>query len=506
MTDAFCMQARSVRLCQQGAYSLTKVMVQSSGSMKKLLLTLILSSLFAVSPVLAGQRAETVQHVKAATVLIVAINDSAHSVSMGSGFFLSDDGLVVTNAHVVEGGSHLLVYIRDRLVATSPKVLVIDGDADLAALRVPVDSPDILALSPENPLEGTDVMSVGYPRITDILQMGFALHSTVGSGMVSGMAQGRSRMNGRQAGFVQTTGILNFGNSGGPLVDADTGIVLGMVVTTVPYLERAKDRTGASIGSVSMKSGIGYSIPAPVIREWLSTHHLDIKFSAAQHVTRAGASSAEPEADRSFATGHLLHSIALALHNDADLLHLAIFHYETATTLKPDAPWMARNLGLAYADDGQWSRALQAYNKGLAFAPHDAALLTDAGLAWERTGDHGKAVESYRAALRANGDFGRAHNYLGQVLWRTGHQEEAISEFRAALDADPMLASASYNLGLALEFQGQSAQALHTWQSFLQQAVAPAKSDEWIEKIREGLTRLRAASGQAVPTVVTSTR
>lgn len=486
-------------------------MLHFTGSMYKLLLALILSSLFAADPLCAGQRAELVQHAKAATALIVAVSDSGHSVSMGSGFFLSEDGLLVTNAHVVEGGSRLLVYIHDRLVATSSKVLIADGDADLAALRVPVDSPEILALAPDNPLEGADVMSVGYPRITDILQMGFALHSTVGSGMVSGMAQGRSRTSGRQAGFIQTTGILNFGNSGGPLIDAETGVVVGMVVTTVPYLERAKDRTGTSIGSVSLKSGIGYSIPAPFIRQWLNSHHLDAGIPATHHATtRVLAHGAEPEADRSFATGHLLHSIAIVLHNDADLLHLAIAHYETATKLKPDAPWMARNLGLAYADDGQWSRALQAYRKGLEFAPHDAALLTDAGLAWERIGDHEHAMESYRAALRANGDFGRAHNNLGQVLWKTGHQEEAISEFRAALNADPLMASASYNLGLALESQGQPAEALHTWESFLQQTnlqqTAPSKSDEWTKKIREGLTRLKAASGPAVPTIVTSTR
>ena len=256
-----------------------------------------------------------------------------------------------------------------------------------------------------------------------------------------------------------------------------------------------------------MKSGIGYSIPAPFIREWLTTHHLDVGIPTPHHAsTKMLTLGVESDADRSFATGHLLHSIAMALHNDADLLHLAIVHYETATKLKPEAPWMARNLGLAYADDGQWSHALQAYRKGLEFAPHDAALLTDAGLAWERMGNHVNAMESYRAALRANGDLGRAHNNLGQVLWKTGHQEEAISEFRAALGADPMMASASYNLGLALESQGQPAEALHTWESFLQQAVPPSKSDEWAQKIREGLTRLKAAAGPASPTIVTSTR
>jgi lipoprotein NlpI len=430
---------------------------------------------------------------------------------MGSGFFLSEDGLLVTNAHVVEGGSRLLVYVQDRLVVTAPKVLVTDGDADLAALRVSVDSPKTLALAPDHPVEGTEVMSLGYPRITDILQMGFALHPTIGSGMVSGMAQGRSRTSGHQAGFIQTTGILNFGNSGGPLLDIETGAAVGMVVTTVPYLERAKDRNGTAIGSVSMKSGIGYSIPAAFIRQWLASHHLDAGITSPYHgITPATkptpSPGPQPDADRSFATGHLLHSIAMVLHNDSDLLHLAISHYETAAKLKPDASWIARNLGLAYADDGQWPRALQAYIKGLEFAPHDAGLLTDAGLAWERTGDHEQAIASYRAALQEDADFGRAHNNLGEILWKIGKQEEAITEFRAALETDRSFASASYNLGLALESQGQHEEALHTWESFLQQTVSSSTSDEWTRKIREGLTRLKTAALQAVPTVVTSTR
>lgn len=484
-------------------------MLHFTGSMHQLLFALILFCFVATNPGWAGQRADMLQRAKAATALIVAINDSGQSVSMGSGFFLSESGLLVTNAHVVEGGSRLLVYIEDHLVTTAAQVLIADSDADLAALRVPVESPVTLALAPEHPLEGTEVMSVGYPRITDILQMGFAVHATIGSGMVSGVVQGRSRTHGRQAGFIQTTGILNFGNSGGPLIDSETGAVIGMVVTTVPYLERAKDRHGASIGSVSMKSGIGYSIPAPYIRQWLSAHRLDAGLSSPQDIPQSRgrmlSHGVEPEAERSFVTGHLLHSIAMVLHNDSDLLHLAIGHYETAVALKPDAPWMARNLGLAYADDGQWPKALQAYMKGLESAPNDAALLNDAGLAWERTGNHEHAVESYRAALRADAQFGRAHNNLGQVLWKTGRREEAIHAFRAALDADPLLASASYNLGLALESKGQHAEARHTWESFLQRTGSQPKSDEWTRKMREGLTRLKTAAIPSAPTIVTST-
>src|SRR5579884_3800211 len=154
----------------------------------------------------ASPRSDLYRSAKSATALVVALNDSTHSVSMGSGFFLTDDGLLITNAHVVEGGTRFLVYIRDQYIATSPSVLHVDSDADLAALRVPGASVTTLSLATEFPEDGTEVMSVGYPRITDILQMGFALHPTVGPGTVSGMAQGRSRTTGRVTPFVQTTG------------------------------------------------------------------------------------------------------------------------------------------------------------------------------------------------------------------------------------------------------------------------------------------------------------
>jgi S1-C subfamily serine protease len=320
-------------------------------------LAVILSCLF-VSHAEAATRAELIRHAKTATVLIVAVNDAARSISMGSGFFVTDDGVFITNAHVIETHSRLLVYINNEMVSVSPEVIAVDPDADLAALRIHVTGAPTVPLAVENPEEGSEVITVGYPRITDILQMGFTLHPTVGVGTVSGMAQGRSRTSGRQAAFVQTSGVLNFGNSGGPLVDMHSGQVVGMVVTTVPYLERAKDKSGAAIGSVSMKSGIGYSIPAPVIREWLGTHHLSPGPDAPRPAKGPRKSGPEADAERSFATAHVLHTIGIVLHNDSDLLRLAIYHYETAAQFKPDAPWILHNLGLAYADDEQWPQAL----------------------------------------------------------------------------------------------------------------------------------------------------
>src|SRR6185436_13668172 len=114
--------------------------------------------------------------------------------------------------------------------------------------------------------------AVGYPRITDILQMGMTLHTTVFPINVSGIALGRSRIQNRPASFIQTTGPMNSGSSGGPLVRLGTGEVIGMVVHTVPYVGQARNLKGAVVGNVMLRAGINYSIPAPEIRHWLASH------------------------------------------------------------------------------------------------------------------------------------------------------------------------------------------------------------------------------------------
>ena len=348
-------------------------------------------------PALGSQRHDIFRHAKAATVLIVGTDEATHSLSLGSGFFVDASGLLVTNAHVIEGSSRLYVYVLDREIYVAPEVVAVDADADLAVLRIPHPSADPLTLAADPTPEGTEVIAVGYPRITDILNMGFTLHATSIPAMVSGLVQGQSRTNRRAIDFLQTTGLLNFGNSGGPLVRSDSGEVAAMVVTTVPYLERARDAQGVAIGSVMMKSGISYSIPASVIRQWLAANHLSPSPPDPAQLPLANAG--DPKADRAFATGYLLQTMASVLHGDADLLKLAIRHYDVAAQLRPEAPWILRNLGLAYASLEQWDQAVQAYDKALALAPDDQELLAHAASARQKSDRIDGAATLSQAAL-----------------------------------------------------------------------------------------------------------
>ena len=283
----------------------------------------------------------------------MGINDESNALSFGSGVFISEQGVVLTNAHVVEDSTRLFVYIRNQAIDPAAQVLAIDSDLDLAALRVQTDHPvPFLPLAAEVPDEGTPTIAVGYPRVSDVLHMGLTLHASVIPMTITGAAMGRSRTAGLPIPFVQTVGMLNAGSSGGPLVDSETGELAGMVVHTVPYLEPVKNAGGERLGAVMMRAGLSYSIPVSRLRDWLQKNR--IPFPAMQ--TREGPlfPREQERPIRAFlTTAHLLHLMAAVLHQDRDLLDLAIQHYESALQLEPERPDVLRNLGLALAADGR---------------------------------------------------------------------------------------------------------------------------------------------------------
>ena len=430
---------------------------------------------------------------KAATVLIMGINDESSALSFGSGVFISEEGLVLTNAHVVEDSTRLFVYIRNQAIDSSAQVLAIDSDLDVAALRVQTDRPvPFLPLAAEVPDEGTPTIAVGYPRVSDVLQMGLTLHASVIPMTITGSAMGRSRTAGLPLPFVQTVGMLNAGSSGGPLVHGETGEIAGLVVHTVPYLEQVKNTGGERLGTVMMRAGLSYSIPVSRLRDWLQKNRIPFPEKQTRDVPLAPLEKELPT--RAFlTTAHLLHLMAAVLHEDRDLLDLAIQHYESALQLEPDRPDVLRNLGLAFAATGDTERARVTYERAFAQTPSDPVLLKNMGELRYRMRDTQGAAELYRAAIRQDACLMSASLGLGTVLQAQGRVEEAKQVLRHAAACPSSSSYAAYHVGLALEKQGLGRDALQVWEDVLGQAnSAPVNERPMLNKIRQRIAQLRA--------------
>ena len=133
---------------------------------------------------------------------------------LGSGFILSADGYVMTNAHVVEGADEVYVTLTDKREFKA-KVVGADKRTDVAVLKIEASKLPVVAVGDVNRLKvGEWVMAIGTP---------FGLENTVTAGIVSAKA----RDTGEEIRFIQTDVAVNPGNSGGPLINM-RGEVVGI--------------------------------------------------------------------------------------------------------------------------------------------------------------------------------------------------------------------------------------------------------------------------------------
>jgi Do/DeqQ family serine protease len=163
--------------------------------------------------------------------------------SLGSGVIVRADGVIITNNHVVEGGSEITVALSDKREFKA-KVLLADPRTDLAVLKIDTKSERL----PVVPFADSDQVAVGDL----VLAIGdpFNVGQTVTMGIVSALARSQVATGDSQI-FIQTDAAINPGNSGGALVTTD-GKLAG--INTAIY-----SRSGGNIG-------IGFAIPANLAR------------------------------------------------------------------------------------------------------------------------------------------------------------------------------------------------------------------------------------------------
>ncbi|MDO9236558.1 MAG: Do family serine endopeptidase [Aquabacterium sp.] len=134
--------------------------------------------------------------------------------SQGSGFIISSDGLILTNAHVVREAKEVTIKLNDRREFKA-KVLGADTATDIAVLRVDATNLLVARLGNSKQLQvGDPVLAIGSP---------FGFEQTATQGIVS--AKGRSLPGDTAVPFIQTDAAVNPGNSGGPLFDGHGAVV-----------------------------------------------------------------------------------------------------------------------------------------------------------------------------------------------------------------------------------------------------------------------------------------
>jgi len=208
-------------------------------------------------------------------------DEPIESRSLGSGFVIDPDGVIVTNFHVIEGATEIFVAFTDG-TRVEAKVVGADEKTDLAVLKVNVGRKlnHVELGDSDTALVGDWVVAIGNP---------FGLGGSLSAGIVS--ARNRDIRSGPYDNFIQTDAAINQGNSGGPLFNMD-GEVVGINTAII-------SQSGGSLG-------IGFSIPInlakPVInqlvefgetrRGWLGVEIQDVSEDIAASLGRSDTAGA----------------------------------------------------------------------------------------------------------------------------------------------------------------------------------------------------------------------
>jgi putative serine protease PepD len=213
----------------------------------------------------------------------------------GTGIVLNDQGLILTNAHVVQGASSLQVSVHGSSSATTAATLVgEEANSDLALIRVNPQGLGLQALklaSAKSVEVGDSVYAIGNP---------YGLEETLTKGIVSALGRTISAPDGAKiTAAIQTDAALNPGNSGGPLLN-DEGEVIGV------NSQIASAETSTSGGQAG-NTGVGFAISSDTVAQAVKAieagHGVAYASAARQGLREAEAAGTEPGEEGEAALG-----------------------------------------------------------------------------------------------------------------------------------------------------------------------------------------------------------
>lgn len=151
-------------------------------------------------------------------VVSVVVTGEGGLVKRGTGFLVSDDGLIATNYHVIKDGRSAEVILPTLAKLAVKGVVASNPDWDLAILRVEGKSLPFLKIAKDDPKIGAKVYAIGNPK---------GLTNTLSDGLVSGVREISNDLS-----LLQTTAAISPGSSGGPLL-AESGEVVGITTSSL---------------------------------------------------------------------------------------------------------------------------------------------------------------------------------------------------------------------------------------------------------------------------------
>jgi len=414
------------------------------------LIVFLICFVFSLSLSAQEELSAIVKRIEPSTVVILTYDKEGEILGQGSGFFISENGDIITNWHVLQGANRAEIKTAQGKVYPITQIVAEDKEADI--IRVSVDIP----LKAIYPLP----VSVSIPEVGDpviVIGSPLGLERTVADGIVSAV-----RDIPEFGEIIQITAPLSPGSSGSPVLNMK-GEVIGVATfqvvegqnlnfaipgERVRKLTPVKGKTLAQWETSRAEEGLGSAdslYSTGLVFLWTEEYEKALPYfeKAVEKNPRY--------AEAYFGIGYCYHQLGRYTEE--------VEAYKQAIRIKPDYAEAYCNLGVAYVKLGHYTEAISAYKQTIRIRPDDAGTHYNLGVVYTELGRYTEAVEAYKLAIRIQPDFAPAYHNLGAAYHELGRITEAISAFKEAIRIQPDFAEAHYGLGiiyLMLEDRGSA--------------------------------------------------
>ncbi len=389
-----------------------------------------------------------VKKIQPAVVTIVTYDINRKVSDLGSGFFVDDQGHLITNYHVLKGAYAADVKLSNGINRPIDLIVAENESADLVKVRVDISgTPPIqwVPLADTEPAIGEQVLVVGSP-------LGF--EQTVSEGIVSAVRE--ISVVGK---IFQLSAPISPGSSGSPVVN-----MRGKVVGVVSF----QSTVGQNLNFAVAARGIRDLIPnkrGKTLAEWsydigkrspklakeLCRKGFDFSIQGEFQDALKYYQEATEKSPEDIEAWYGLGSCYEGLDRPED----AIAAFQQAVRVDPKNANGYFNLGRFYHKMGRYLDAVAAYRQATTIDPDNAPAYFDLGQIYGKIGAYEEGEKAFRQVLRIIPNHVPAHYYIGLTYFEAGRYLEAVNSYQEALRINPDSAPILYNLGIAYAELGE---------------------------------------------------
>jgi len=385
-----------------------------------------------------------------AVVVVASIDKEGKPTSLGSGFIVREDGVIVTNYHVVNMASDIKIKIGYK-VRDIEGLLHVDPENDIAIIKVEgKDYPKVRIGDANRAQIGEKVYAIGSPQ---------GLENTISEGILSGI-----REIDRERKILQMTAAISPGSSGGPVFNG-RGEVIGIATFLIAETQN-----------------LNFAMPVNLIMAGLSKKELaspqeacklDYNETASCWFYQGLAYGSVGQHDR--AANAFKRSLDIDMKKVETYVNLGVSYanmgkyqealdmFNQALRIDPGRAETLSKMGTVYSQMEKYEDAVAYLKKSVDLKPGDPVTHFNLAVTYGKLNQHREAIESAKETIRLIPNYPDAHGFLGFSYANLGMHAEAAAAFKAAIRLSPDDPRMHLGLGKAYADMGERGSALEEY-------------------------------------------